>query len=132
MPGPAHGFDLGLVSRPLFNEIGARNPLLKQSNRGGVSYAFFERLRGEHETLAGVCNFLGRDRINVAVDGQAEVAYAQQIYRPGERLECRLLSGLPTSPITSRRHHSRGIRLFLYRWRASPVNFPVKLIPVMG
>src|SRR5262249_20047368 len=44
-----------------------------------LPYAFFEQLRGKPEVLAGVCAFLGRDRINVAVDGQAEVAYAQEV-----------------------------------------------------
>src|SRR5262249_47691783 len=41
--------------------------------------AFFEQLRSKPEALAGVCAFLGRDRINVAVDVQAEVAYAQEV-----------------------------------------------------
>src|SRR6185436_6291602 len=38
-----------------------------------IFYAFFEQLRAEHETLAGVCSFGGTPRVNVVVDGQAEV-----------------------------------------------------------
>jgi predicted permease len=45
----------------------------------GLSYTFFEQLRAQHEILAGICTFLGNPRINVVVDGQAEVADAQRV-----------------------------------------------------
>src|SRR5262245_2463496 len=78
-----------LMDAVLFKMLPVKNPeqlfflewgnilrLLKQSDRGGISQAFFERLRAERETLAGVCNDLGLwHHINVAVDGQPEVAY---------------------------------------------------------
>src|SRR5262249_2436493 len=44
-----------------------------------LPYAFFEKLRSKPAVLAGVCTFFGRDRINIAGDGQAEVAYAQEV-----------------------------------------------------
>ena len=44
-----------------------------------LSYAFFEQLRAQHEALAGVCTFASSPRVNVAVDGQAEVADVQRV-----------------------------------------------------
>src|SRR5215813_704984 len=44
-----------------------------------VSYAFYEQARAQRETLAGVCTFATSSRVNVAVDGQAEVAKAQRV-----------------------------------------------------
>ena len=44
-----------------------------------LSHAFFERLRAQRETLAGVCEFGYSQRVNVVVEGQAEVAQAQQV-----------------------------------------------------
>jgi predicted permease len=44
-----------------------------------LSYAFFEQLRAQHEALAGVCTSFGGPRINVGVDGKAEVADAQRV-----------------------------------------------------
>src|SRR5215510_10538967 len=44
-----------------------------------LSRAFFEQARAERETLAGVCTFVTSPRVNVVVDGQAEVASAQRV-----------------------------------------------------
>src|SRR6266542_4154341 len=44
-----------------------------------LSYAFFEQLRARHEALAGVCTFFSDPRINVGVDGKAEVANGQRV-----------------------------------------------------
>jgi predicted permease len=44
-----------------------------------LSRAFFEQARAERETLAGVCTFVTSPRVNVVVDGQAEVAIAQRV-----------------------------------------------------
>ncbi len=45
-----------------------------------LSHAFFEQARAQHETLAGVCTFaVGNPRVNVVLDGQAELAKAQRI-----------------------------------------------------
>jgi predicted permease len=52
-------------------------PSSKRSSN--LSHAFFEQLRARRETLAGVCEFGYSLRVNVVVDGQAEVAQAQQI-----------------------------------------------------
>jgi predicted permease len=53
-----------------------------QRNRkegSGLSYAFFEQLRAQREAIAGVCAFEGSWRINVVVDGQAEVVQGQLV-----------------------------------------------------
>jgi hypothetical protein len=44
-----------------------------------LSYAFFEQLRAQHEALAGVCTSFGGPRINVEVNGEAEVADGQRV-----------------------------------------------------
>jgi predicted permease len=44
-----------------------------------LSYAFFEQLRVQHEALAGVCTSFGGPRINVEVNGEAEVADGQRV-----------------------------------------------------
>src|SRR5262247_761553 len=43
-----------------------------------LSYAFFEQLRARREAIAGACSFSSSLRVNVVVDGQAEVAQAQR------------------------------------------------------
>jgi macrolide transport system ATP-binding/permease protein len=45
----------------------------------GLSYAFFEQLRTQRAGIAGVCAFEGSWRINVVVDGQAEVVQGQLV-----------------------------------------------------
>src|SRR5262249_22223267 len=45
----------------------------------GLSYVFFEQLRARREAIAGVCAFTASWRVNVVVDGQAEVAQAQRV-----------------------------------------------------
>src|SRR5262249_52378650 len=49
------------------------------SSREGFSHAFFEKARMQQELLAGVCAFWKTPRVNVALDGQAEVASAQRV-----------------------------------------------------
>ncbi|MGH9851103.1 MAG: ADOP family duplicated permease [Blastocatellia bacterium] len=44
-----------------------------------LSPAFFEQARAQRDTLAGVCTFVTHPRVNVALDGQAEVANAQRV-----------------------------------------------------
>jgi predicted permease len=44
-----------------------------------LSPAFFEQAHAQRETLAGVCTFLNHPRVNVVLDGQAEVANAQRV-----------------------------------------------------
>jgi predicted permease len=57
-----------------------RNGVPPSSKRSSnLSHAFFEQLRARRETLAMVCEFGYSQRINVVVDGQAEVAQAQQV-----------------------------------------------------
>jgi predicted permease len=51
---------------------------MKGPNRG-LSFAFFEQLSAQGEALAGVCTFRGNPRVNVVVDGQAEVADVQMV-----------------------------------------------------
>ena len=48
-------------------------------SRDGFSHAFFEKARMQQELLDGVCAFWGNPRVNVAMDGQAEVASAQRV-----------------------------------------------------
>src|SRR5262249_4512384 len=48
-------------------------------SREGFSHAFFEKARMQQELLAGVCAFWATPRVNVALDGQAEVASAQRV-----------------------------------------------------
>ena len=45
----------------------------------GLSYAFFEQMRSQRETIAGVCAFGSSGRVNLVVDGQAEVAQGQLV-----------------------------------------------------
>src|SRR5215813_10778851 len=49
------------------------------ASREGFSHAFFEKARMQQELLAGVCAFWTGPRVNVALDGQAEVAKAQRV-----------------------------------------------------
>jgi predicted permease len=49
------------------------------SSRDGFSHAFFEKARMRQELLAGVCTFWANRRVNVVLDGQAEVASAQRV-----------------------------------------------------
>ncbi len=44
-----------------------------------LSHAFFEKLRAQREVLSGVCTFIGSSRLNVVVDGQADVADVQGV-----------------------------------------------------
>src|SRR5262245_28107506 len=44
-----------------------------------LSHAFFEQASAQRETLAGVCTFVTSPRVNVVLDGQAEVAIAQRV-----------------------------------------------------
>jgi predicted permease len=44
-----------------------------------LSYAFFEQARAQRDVLAGVCTFATHPRVNVVLDGQAEVANAQRV-----------------------------------------------------
>jgi predicted permease len=77
-----------LVDTVLIKMLPVKNPeQLVFLERGGVplgpqralSHAFFEQARAQRETLAGVCTFATDPRVNVAVDGQAEVAIAQRV-----------------------------------------------------
>jgi MacB-like periplasmic core domain len=79
-----------LMDAVLFKMLPVKNPeQLFFLERGGASrnreegsrfsYAFFEQLRAQRETLAGVCAFDGSNRISVAVDGQVEVAHPQVV-----------------------------------------------------
>ncbi len=57
-----------------------RRGVRKDAKEGsGLSYAFFEQLRAQREAIAGVCAFDDRWRLNVVVDGQAEVAQGQLV-----------------------------------------------------
>src|SRR5262245_6490199 len=51
----------------------------KRMGGSGLSYAFFEQLRARRETIAGAFAFDGNWRVNVMVDGQAEVAQWQLV-----------------------------------------------------
>jgi predicted permease len=55
------------------------NPKGKRYSNLSHSYAYFELLRTQHETLAGVCHYAAFPRVNVVVDGQAEVAYIRRV-----------------------------------------------------
>jgi predicted permease len=79
-----------LMDAVLFKMLPVKNPeqlfFLEragvQRNRkegSGLSYAFFEQLRAQRETVAGACAFGGTFRVNVVADGQAEVAQGQLI-----------------------------------------------------
>ncbi len=79
-----------LMDAVLFKMLPVKNPeqlfFLERSgvrrNRkegSGLSYAFFEQLRSQRETLAGVCAFGPSERANVVVDGEAEVAQGQLV-----------------------------------------------------
>jgi len=61
----------------VFLERGDLPPGLKRGSQ--ISHTFFEQLRAQHEILAGLCTFLSSPRINVVMDGQAEVANAQRV-----------------------------------------------------
>src|SRR5262245_2976728 len=61
----------------VFLERGGDPPSFKRGSN--LSYTFFEQLRAERDVLVGVCTFVSNPRINVAVDGQAEVADAQRV-----------------------------------------------------
>jgi hypothetical protein len=62
-----------------FLEKGGVPPSPKPSRK--LSYAFFEQLGAQREVLAGVCAFASNPRVNVVVDGQAEVADVQLVCR---------------------------------------------------
>ena len=77
-----------LIDTVLIKTLPVKNPeQLVFLERGDVppgpqrslSRAFFEQARAERETLAGVCTFVTSPRVNVVVDGQAEVAIAQRV-----------------------------------------------------
>jgi predicted permease len=77
-----------LVDTVLIKMLPVKNPeQLVFLERGDVppgpqrtlSSAFFEQARAGHETLAGVCTFLTDTRINVVLNGQAEIAKAQRV-----------------------------------------------------
>src|SRR5262245_58768803 len=77
-----------LVDTVLLKMLPVKNPeQLVILERGDVppgpmrtlSRAFYEQALAQRETLAGVCTFDMTLRVNVAVDGQAEVAKAQRI-----------------------------------------------------
>src|SRR6266542_3436496 len=78
-----------LIDTVLIKTLPVKNPeQLVFLERGDVppgpqralSHAFFEQARAQHETLAGVCTFaVGNPRVNVVLDGQAELAKAQRI-----------------------------------------------------
>src|SRR5262247_573153 len=70
-----------LVDTVLLKTLPVKNPeqlVFLEGPMRTVSYAFYEQARAQRETLAGVCNF-DSSRVNVAVDGQAEVAKAQRV-----------------------------------------------------
>src|SRR6058998_2662546 len=77
-----------LIDAVLLKMLPVRNPeQLVFLERGDVppgpqrslSYAFFEQARAQHDVLAGVCTFATHPRVNVVLDGQAEVANAQRV-----------------------------------------------------
>jgi len=77
-----------LVDTVLLKMLPVKNPeQLVILERGDVppgpmrtlSRAFYEQALAQRETLAGVCTFDMTLRVNVAVDGQAEVAKAQRV-----------------------------------------------------
>jgi predicted permease len=77
-----------LVDTVLLKMLPVKNPeQLVVLERGDVppgpqrtlSRAFYEQARAQRETLAGVCTFETDPHVNVAVDGQAEVAKAQRV-----------------------------------------------------
>src|SRR5262245_28450665 len=45
----------------------------------GLSNAFLEQLRAQREPLSAVCVFVPGERVNVVVDGQADVDYVQRV-----------------------------------------------------
>src|SRR5262245_33476763 len=70
-----------LVDTVLLKTLPVKNPeqlVFLEGPMRTVSYAFYEQARAQRETLAGVCNF-DSSRVNVALDGQAEVAKAQRV-----------------------------------------------------
>src|SRR5262245_18855965 len=77
-----------LIDAVLLKMLPVRNPeQLVFLERGDVppgpqrslSRAFFEQARAQREMLAGVCTFVNHSRVNVVLDGQAEVANAQRV-----------------------------------------------------
>src|SRR5215467_9280092 len=70
-----------LVDTVLIKMLPVKNPeqlVFLEGPMRTVSYAFYEQARAQRETLAGVCNF-DSSRVNVALDGQAEVAKAERV-----------------------------------------------------
>ena len=61
-----------------FLERGGVQKNMKEGS--GLSYGFFERLRARREAIAGACAFTDSERVNVVVDGQAEVAQGQLVF----------------------------------------------------
>jgi predicted permease len=77
-----------LMDAALFKTLPVKNPEQlvflergekKRGGGSGLSYAFFEQLRARREAIAGVCAFDASWRVNVVVDGQAEVAQWQLV-----------------------------------------------------
>ncbi len=76
-----------LIDTVLIKMLPVKNPeQLVSLERGGVhfleraiSYAFFDKARMRQELLAGVCTFAGNPRVNVALNGQPEIATAQRV-----------------------------------------------------
>ena len=77
-----------LVDTVLIKTLPVKNPeQLVFLERGDVppgpqrslSRAFFEQARAHREALAGVCAFATDSRVNVVLDGQAEIAKAQRV-----------------------------------------------------
>ena len=79
-----------LMDAVLFKMLPVRNPeqlfflersgVRRDAKEGsGLSYAFIEQLRQRREALAGVCAIDPVGRVNLVVDGQAEVAQGQLV-----------------------------------------------------
>src|SRR5215468_5907858 len=70
-----------LVDTVLIKMLPVKNPeqlVFLEGPMRTVSYAFYEQARAQRETLAGVCN-LDSSRVNVALDGQAELARVERV-----------------------------------------------------
>src|SRR5215831_2046883 len=56
-----------------------RGDLPPSRSRPAFSRTFFEKAGMQHELLAGVCTFASNPRVNVALNGQPEIASAQRV-----------------------------------------------------